>query len=100
MSSLDRQRGTLFGLVIGDVLGAAVEFQSPGSFPELTGYRGGGPHGLAPGEWTDDSSMAPALAASVASSGWDLNDQARRYVAWCRKGEYPVNASAAARSEP
>ena len=23
--------------------------------------------------------------------GWDLNDQARRYVAWWRKGEYSVN---------
>ena len=30
----------------------------PGTFPEVTGYRGGGPHGLAAGEWTDDTSMA------------------------------------------
>ena len=58
----DRQRGTLLGLAIGDTLGAAVEFKSPGTFPEVTGYRGGGPHGLAPGQWTDDTSMALALA--------------------------------------
>ena len=82
MQSVDHQRGTLFGLAIGDALGAAVEFEMPGSFPEVTGYRGGGPHGLAPGEWTDDTSMALALADSIASVGWDLNDQARRYVAW------------------
>ena len=63
----------------------------PGTFPEVTGYRGGGPHGLAPGEWTDDTSMALALADSIASVGWDLNDQARRYVAWWSKGEYSVN---------
>ena len=44
----DRQRGTLIGLAIGDALGAAVEFRSPGTFPEVTGYRGGGPHGLGP----------------------------------------------------
>jgi hypothetical protein len=31
--STDRQRGTLLGLAIGDALGAAVEFEPPGSFP-------------------------------------------------------------------
>lgn len=87
----DHQRGTLLGLAIGDSLGAAVEFQAPGTFPQVTGYRGGGPHGLAAGQWTDDSSMALALADSIASVGWDLNDQARRYVTWWRKGEYSVN---------
>jgi hypothetical protein len=35
--------------------------------------------------------MALALADSIASVGWDLNDQACRYVAWWRKGEYSVN---------
>ena len=88
---IDRQRGTLIGLAIGDALGAAVEFKSPGTFHKVTGYRGGGPHGLGPGEWTDDTSMALALADSIASVGWDLDDQARRYLAWWRKGEYSVN---------
>jgi ADP-ribosylglycohydrolase len=87
----DHQRGTLLGLAIGDALGAAIEFQMPGTFPEVTGYRGGGPHGLDPGEWTDDTSLALALADSISEVGWDLNDQARRYVAWWRKGEYSVN---------
>jgi len=91
MLNRDRQRGALFGLAVGDALGAAVEFQMPGTFPEVTGYRGGGPHGLKPGEWTDDTSMALALADSIAAVGWDLNDQARRYVAWWRKGAYSVN---------
>lgn len=89
----DRQRGTLIGLAIGDALGAAVEFMQPGTFPEVTGYRDGGPHGLNPGEWTDDTSMALALADSIASVGWDLNDQTRRYVAWWLKGKYSVNMS-------
>lgn len=86
----DRQRGCLLGLAIGDALGAAVEFKPPGSFEPVTGYRAGGPHGLEPGEWTDDTSMALALADSIAS-GWDLTDQARRYVAWWREGQYSVN---------
>ena len=48
---------------------------------------------MAPGEWTDDTSMALALADSIAQVGWDLNDQAKRYVAWWRNGEYSVNGT-------
>lgn len=62
----------------------------PGSFAPVTGYRAGGPHGLAPGEWTDDTGMALALAESLAD-GFDPTDQARRYLMWWRKGEYSVN---------
>lgn len=87
----DRRRGALVGLAIGDALGAAIEFRSPGSFKPVTGYRDGGPHGLKPGEWTDDSSMALALADSIGSVGWDLDDQANRYLAWWRTGKYSVN---------
>ena len=87
----DRRRGTLIGLAVGDALGAAVEFSSPGSFTPVTGYRGGGPHGLSAGEWTDDTSMALALADSIAASGWDLNDQTERYVRWWKTGAYSVN---------
>ena len=90
-SCKDRRRGAVLGLAIGDALGAAVEFQPPGSFPEVTDYRAGGPHGLEPGEWTDDTSMALALADSIALVGWDLNDQAERYVRWWRTGAYSVN---------
>lgn len=64
-STLDRKRGALIGLAIGDALGAAVEYMPPGSFGPVTGYRAGGPHGLRPGEWTDDTSMALALADSA-----------------------------------
>jgi len=87
----DRRRGALIGLAVGDALGAAVEFKSPGSFPPVTGYRDGGPHRLNAGEWTDDTSMASALADSIATAGWDLNDQARRYVEWWKTGKYSVN---------
>lgn len=33
MLSVAPSRGTLFGLAIGDALGAAIEFEPPGSFP-------------------------------------------------------------------
>jgi ADP-ribosyl-[dinitrogen reductase] hydrolase len=91
MLSQDRQRGALVGLAVGDALGAAVEFQPRGSFAPVTGFRGGGPHGLEPGEWTDDTSLALALADSIVHAGWDLNDQAERYLAWWTEGRYSVN---------
>jgi ADP-ribosylglycohydrolase len=87
----DRRSGAILGLAVGDALGAAVEFQPPGSFPDVTGYRAGGPHGLEPGEWTDDTSMALAFADSIGRVGWDLNDQATRYLQWYRSGVYSVN---------
>jgi len=65
MMSVDRQRGTLIGLAIADALGAAVEFEPLGTFPEVTGYRGGGPHSLAPGERADGSSMALVLDVTL-----------------------------------
>jgi ADP-ribosylglycohydrolase len=91
MNRIDRCRGALIGLAVGDALGAAIEFQTPGTFPPVTGYRSGGPHGLNAGEWTDDTSMALALADSIKCKGWDLNDQAGRYVRWMQHGAYSVN---------
>jgi ADP-ribosylglycohydrolase len=90
MIDRNRQRGALVGMAVGDALGAAIEFRPPGTFVPVEGYRAGGPHGLAAGEWTDDTSMALALAASMAEADWDLDDQARRYVAWWRDGQYSV----------
>jgi ADP-ribosylglycohydrolase len=43
------------------------------------------------GEWTDDTSMALPLVDSIAAVGWDLDDQAERYVAWWRTGRCSVN---------
>lgn len=71
----NRQRGMLLGLAVGDALGTAVEFSPPGTLPPLTGYSAGGPHGLQPGEWTDDTSTALTFADRIADIGWDLNDQ-------------------------
>ena len=87
----DRRRGALLGLAVGDALGAPVEFEAPGTFEPVRGFRAGGPHDLDAGEWTDDTSMALALADSIHDAGWDLDDQAERYVAWWTRGEYSVN---------
>ena len=87
---IDKKRGCFYGLAIGDALGAAVEFREPGTFALVTGYRSGGPHGLNAGEWTDDTSMALALADSIAQ-GWNTKDQLTKYLEWFQNGKYSVN---------
>jgi ADP-ribosylglycohydrolase/protein-tyrosine phosphatase len=83
----DRYRGALLGLAVGDAVGAAVEFQPPGTFAPLTDMVGGGPHRLPIGAWTDDTSMALCLAESlVETGGFDPVDQLKRYVRWYREG--------------
>jgi ADP-ribosyl-[dinitrogen reductase] hydrolase len=86
-AQLDRAVGDLLGTAAGDVLGAPYEFGPPRG-PELeVAMVGGGAFGWGPGEWTDDTSMAIAIA-EVAATGADLRDQqaldalARRWHEW------------------
>jgi ADP-ribosyl-[dinitrogen reductase] hydrolase len=64
MTLAERYRGCLVGLAVGDALGTTLEFEPRGSFPPLIDMIGGGPFRLAPGQWTDDTSMALCLAHS------------------------------------
>lgn len=83
MEDRDRYRGCLLGLACGDAVGTSVEFMARGSFAPLTRMRGGGPFNLEPGEWTDDTSMALCLAASLLhQGGFDAADQMNRYCNW------------------
>ena len=83
----DRFRGCLLGLATGDALGTTLEFRSPGSFHPIDDVIGGGPFDLEPGQWTDDTSMALCLAASLIETGhFDPEDQMQRYVRWWEEG--------------
>jgi len=83
----ERWRGALLGLAVGDAIGTTVEFCSPGSFEPMTDMVGGGPFGLEPGQWTDDTSMALCLAESlIECGGFDAQDQIQRYIRWYRHG--------------
>ena len=66
----DRACGVLIAAAAGDALGAGYEFAhvSPGLVPTMVG---GGLGDFAPGEWTDDTSQAVAIAR-VAATGVDL----------------------------
>lgn len=83
----NRYRGAMLGLATGDALGTTLEFSTPGSFTPIDDMVGGGPFGLLPGQWTDDTAMALCLAESlVTEEGFDLYDQMRRYLRWYREG--------------
>lgn len=87
MGEVERFRGTLIGLAVGDALGVTLEFASPGSFRPLEDMVGGGPFNLEPGDWTDDTSMALCLAESlIECRGFDPMDQMKRYLRWFREG--------------
>jgi ADP-ribosylglycohydrolase/protein-tyrosine phosphatase len=86
-AQVDRACGVLLGTATGDALGAPYEFGPPRG-PELeVAMVGGGSFGWEPGEWTDDTSMALAIA-EVAATGVDLRQEealdtiARRWHEW------------------
>lgn len=82
-----RYSGALYGLACGDAVGTTVEFSPRGSFPPVTDMTGGGPFGLKPGQWTDDTSMALCLAESLLTKGsFDPKDQMGRYNNWWHWG--------------
>lgn len=91
-----RVAGAVLGSVVGDALGAPLEFGPPGEygrrFPtDARGVRtemcGGGELGWAPGEFTDDTQMALLLASSlVEQRGLDEADVFERFRTWAAAG--------------
>ena len=85
----DRACGVLLATAAGDALGAGYEFGPPLPDDAPVTMRGGGGCNWAPGEWTDDTAMAIAIA-EVAATGADLRsvdaqDQiVARWVGWSR----------------
>ncbi|WDY60281.1 ADP-ribosylarginine hydrolase Tri1 [Pseudomonas sp. PSKL.D1] len=89
--ALDRAQGALLGLAIGDAVGTTLEFQRRDQ-GQVNDMVGGGPFRLAPGEWTDDTSMALCLADTYAAKGkFDYAAFADALVRWYRRGENSVN---------
>lgn len=92
MNATERLRGCLLGLAAGDAVGTTVEFRARGTFAPLTDMVGGGPFRLAPGQWTDDTSMALCLATSlVERQEFDARDQMERYCRWAETGYLSSN---------
>jgi ADP-ribosyl-[dinitrogen reductase] hydrolase len=84
----DRAAGAVLGMAAGDALGAGYEFGP--ALPDDVAVRmeGGGGFGWAPGEWTDDTSMAiPLLEVAARGRRFDadaLDFVAQRWLEWSR----------------
>jgi len=83
---MNRVKGALIGLAIGDAIGATVEFKPRGSFEKVTNMVGGGSHRLQSGQWSDDTSMALCLAESLIENGFNLKSQLNNYLLWYKEG--------------
>jgi ADP-ribosyl-[dinitrogen reductase] hydrolase len=85
----DRAVGVLLATAAGDALGAGYEFDAPMPATTAVGMIGGGLGPFQPGEWTDDTSMAIAIA-EIAATGADLcaerslDQIVQRWHAWAR----------------
>ncbi|MFP4655371.1 MAG: ADP-ribosylglycohydrolase family protein [Methanohalobium sp.] len=87
MDLVERYKGALMGLAVGDALGAPLESKPPGTFEPINDMIGGGVFGLKPGEWTDDTSQALCLAESlIMKKSFDPIDQLERYLKWYKTG--------------
>lgn len=89
---LEKFKGCLVGLAVGDYLGMPVEFCKPSQVKQFY------PNGLEPkpckrgnssypaGFYTDDTAMAICLAESIIENGFDVKDQFLRYRKWLMEG--------------
>jgi ADP-ribosylglycohydrolase len=84
MHVIDRARGCLVGLAVGDALGAPHEFRRTGPVTTMTElpYLGG----LPAGTWTDDTALAICLGQSLISGRFDPLDQLAHYRRWLFNG--------------
>ncbi len=85
----DRAAGAVLGSAAGDALGAGYEFGPPLDDRVTVQMSGGGMFRWAPGEWTDDTSMAVPILAALAD-GLDLAAEQTQdrivaeWVGWAR----------------
>jgi ADP-ribosyl-[dinitrogen reductase] hydrolase len=95
-----RATGSLLGLAVADALGGAVEFRPRDdldrAFPQgVREITGGGPHRLDPGEYTDDTHMALAIARAATPEGFDFDQVAANYVVWYCAGPKDIGIATA-----
>ena len=94
---VDRARGAVLGLAVGDALGAALEWLAP---EQITARFGGPLRDMVAspawqmGEWTDDTAMMLELGESLADrGGWDEDDVLARYIVWARSGPKDIGTT-------
>lgn len=84
---LDKARGMLWGLVVGDCLGSPIQFTDKDDHVHVEDMLPCDTFGLPAGYWTDDSSMAFCIMDSyIRKGGYDVKDIADTFVKWLRTG--------------
>jgi ADP-ribosyl-[dinitrogen reductase] hydrolase len=82
VNELQKAKGCLFGLAIGDALGATNEFKTKVAIQEpVTELIGGGWLSLQAGEITDDTQMMLCILDAY-SSGYTLERVAENFLSW------------------
>lgn len=86
---INKIRGALLGLIVGDALGVPAEIKTRETLDEkpIEGMTGFGSHNLPPGTWSDDSSMTLCLAEALIP-GYDLNRIADNFLAWLYEAKW------------
>jgi ADP-ribosyl-[dinitrogen reductase] hydrolase len=93
-----RGRASLYGLAIGDALGATTEFMLPREIKAKYGVHrkiiGGGWLYLKPGQVTDDTEMSLCIARAILDAGeWDLVGVADQFVTWMKNKPVDMGAT-------
>lgn len=93
---IDKAKGILLGLHVGDSLGASLEFCDPRDITDLqTDIIGGGPFDWDIGEATDDTQlMIMILESLVANEGKvNINDISDRFVKWMKSSPRDIGGT-------
>ncbi|MEH7085425.1 ADP-ribosylglycohydrolase family protein [Neobacillus drentensis] len=84
---LDKIKGGLFGVAIGDALGATTEFMSKEEIKKVLGrvtsIVGGGVWNVKPGETTDDTAMTMAVAKGIIANSLNpIEEIGKEFLIW------------------
>ena len=85
----DQAKGMFVGLFVGDAMGAPLEFTKPNTGEPVTTMIGGGVHGMAVGEYSDDGAMAMAIAdAYIKEQGFNASTIQKNFLDWFDTGKF------------
>ena len=94
----NRIAGALYGVAIGDALGAPLEFMSRDEIARkhgrVTEMIGGGWLNVAPGEITDDTQMTLAVAEGIIENPDDpIQEIGVRFIKWAKSGPKDIGGT-------
>lgn len=103
--SQDAALGAVYGALAGDAAGAVLEFMSRrpthNEVDRALTFPGGGPHGVKPGQITDDGELTLTLLHALAESPeWSLDRIAGWYGRWLNSRPFDIGGTTRAGLAP